>query len=469
MAERSSELEDLNDFGNSDRAADANAAERVAEEIGITAENGAATAYSTETLSDTAIDDDDATRLAARDTNSRVATTAGATATTMTVGDDDDDDLVDDTALTTTDTTATANVAPADAIVDPAAEPEEIKASIENTRSEMSETINAIQDKLSISNITAQVKEEVTGQISGAYETVKHALFGATLGKAGGFFGKMSKTTNEFLEDYGPAISQAGTTVVRSAKSNPIPFALIGLGVGMLLLGGGKKKTRKVKSYRRVSDRNRSEDLDYDNYQSGGSTTRSYYSTDSSSTDSSLTGSGATARSYTGGTTEQTGGSSSGSNRESTASKAYNRVGSAASSAASSVSGAASSAASSVSSAASSAASTVSNAASSALSGVSSAASSVGSGTKQAARFAADQIEENPIAISGIAFALGTVVGLAIPSTDTENALLGEYRENLVQKAQEAAGGVIEKVQQVAGEVGKTVQEEAKAQGLTQQ
>lgn len=453
MAERSSELEQLNDFGTADQAPDDHAAERIAEQVGITGETAAATAYSSATLDD---DANETRTLAARNASSEanLTTTSGATSTRAT--DDETDD--DETALVEIDEdddAATATTSPANAIVDASAPPEEIKASIENTRSEMSETINAIQEKLSIANITSQVKEEVTGQISGAYESVKHALFGATIGKAGGFFEKMGKQTNQIMEDYGPAISEAGTTVVRTAKRNPIPFALIGLGVGMILLGGSRKKATKVKSYRYTPDYDDTE-LDYE------LNDRSPRGSSSSS-----------ARSYTGGG----GGNRAGESRRSTVSRAYKGVSGAAGSAYSGVSSVAGSAASGVSSAASTAASSVSSAASSAGSAISNVAGSayntvgsLGTGVKQVAGRGADlyeqQLNENPYSVGAVAFALGAVVGLALPSTSTENVLMGEYRENLLQKAQEAAGGVIDKVQQVAGEAAKTVQEEAKAQGL---
>lgn len=76
------------------------------------------------------------------------------------------------------------------------------------------------------------------------------------------------------------------------------------------------------------------------------------------------------------------------------------------------------------------------------------------------------QIEENPLAIGIAAFAVGAVIGLAIPSTDYESQLMGETRQNLVQKVQDSASELVDKVKDVAGEVGRTVTEEAKNQNL---
>jgi len=64
---------------------------------------------------------------------------------------------------------------------------EQIRGQIKHTRREMSETIDAIQEKLSISNISEQVKEQVSEQINNAVETAKDAVYDATIRKAGNF------------------------------------------------------------------------------------------------------------------------------------------------------------------------------------------------------------------------------------------------------------------------------------------
>jgi len=57
-------------------------------------------------------------------------------------------------------------------------------------------------------------------------------------------------------------------------------------------------------------------------------------------------------------------------------------------------------------------------------------------------------------------------VGFAIPSTQYEGKLMGDARENLVNRAQEAAGTLVDKAKQVANEAGQTIKEETRA--LTQ-
>ncbi len=137
---------------------------------------------------------------------------------------------------------------------------------------------------------------------------------------------------------------------------------------------------------------------------------------------------------------------------------------------------------------------TVSDTVSSAASGAYRQVGNLGSKAKDVAGSAQDQYEhymdENPLAVGAVVLAIGAAVGMAFPSTQAENRLMGETRENLLQKAEETAREAIGKVQQVAGEVTSTVKDvagdvansvkegagnvaqtakdEAKKQGLTQ-
>lgn len=292
-------------------------------------------------------------------------------------------------------------------------ETEHIKAQIEETRKGMGETIDAIQEKLSISNISEQVKEQVSEQITSAVETVKDSVYDATIGKARYF------------------MKQAGKTdIVKTARTNPFPFALIGLGVGLLFLGGKNRSSAR--------------------------TAREYYERSSSRRQPSMLKSA----------TETVTGA---------ASSTYETVGSAASSAYEGVSNVAGSAYEGVA-----------NAAGSAYSGVNKTAhqayEKIGEYGTQARESYDYYIEENPLAVGAVALAIGAVVGAAIPSTRYEGELLGEYRQQVFDKAQTAAGDLVDRVKEVAGEAQKTISEEvktavsetqktigseAKAQGLT--
>jgi hypothetical protein len=108
---------------------------------------------------------------------------------------------------------------------DASGETENIKAQIEETRAGMGETIDAIQEKLSLTNISEQVSERVNSAI----ETAKDTVYDATVGKA-----------VHFMKNTGREISNS--SLVTAAKENPLPFILIGLGAGMLAYQGFSKR-----------------------------------------------------------------------------------------------------------------------------------------------------------------------------------------------------------------------------------
>ena len=117
-------------------------------------------------------------------------------------------------------------------------ETEKIKAKIEETRADLGETIDAIQEKLSFSNISGQVSE----QVNNAVETAKEAVYDATIGKV-----------VNIMKNLGNEIS--GTSIGSTIKKNPLPFILIGAGAGMLVYNAysGDKSSRSRR--RSLSDR----------------------------------------------------------------------------------------------------------------------------------------------------------------------------------------------------------------------
>jgi ElaB/YqjD/DUF883 family membrane-anchored ribosome-binding protein len=83
---------------------------------------------------------------------------------------------------------------------------ERTRAEIERTRADMSETVDAIQERLSPENLKEQAKDRVKD---------------ATVGKAKG----------------------AGNSVVETIKENPLPAALTGLGIGWILAKARQRST----------------------------------------------------------------------------------------------------------------------------------------------------------------------------------------------------------------------------------
>jgi hypothetical protein len=76
-------------------------------------------------------------------------------------------------------------------------------------------------------------------------------------------------------------------------------------------------------------------------------------------------------------------------------------------------------------------------------------------------------MEERPLAIGAAALALGVVAGLLVPSTRKEDELMGETRDHLMDRAREVGEEALEKGKQVASVAVDTLKEEAERQDLT--
>ena len=72
--------------------------------------------------------------------------------------------------------------------------------------------------------------------------------------------------------------------------------------------------------------------------------------------------------------------------------------------------------------------------------------------------------DDNPLLVAGAALAAGTIIGLALPETQMENQLMGEARDNLVEKAQGVAEDTVQKAQQAANKATDQVQNQAQQQ-----
>ena len=105
---------------------------------------------------------------------------------------------------------------------------EHIRAEIEDTRTEMSQTINEIQERLSPEHLMGQVKETVREATIGKVERV--------MDKVGETIGEVTEPAREVMGRAGTAIKETGRSVGDSIWRNPIPVALIGLGLGMLAM-----------------------------------------------------------------------------------------------------------------------------------------------------------------------------------------------------------------------------------------
>lgn len=121
---------------------------------------------------------------------------------------------------------------------------EQLRADIEDTRADMSQTLNEIQERLSPENLMDQAKEAVREATIGKVERV--------MGQVGETLSGVTEPAREIAGRAGNAIKEVGTTVGDYLWKNPIPLALIGVGVGMLVMknyggqsdGNGSAKRR---------------------------------------------------------------------------------------------------------------------------------------------------------------------------------------------------------------------------------
>lgn len=257
---------------------------------------------------------------------------------------------------------------------------EQIRAEIEDTRAEMSQTINEIQERLSPENIVGQVKETVReatiGKVERAMERVGETLSDVT------------EPALEYMGRAGTTIKETGRSVGNSIWKNPIPVALIGLGVGMLCM---RRFGRSGNGY------------DYETTTSGTSRTRGSNLMGQTQHTTGQSYQGAYQGSYQG-TTNTLG------QVKETASDLVNRS-----------------------------TDTLSNLGTKAKDG----ASALGTRFNQ-------MLQQNPLAVGAVAVAAGTAVGLLLPTTEFENEYIGETSEMLVDKAEDLARGALDKVQSAA-------------------
>jgi len=261
-----------------------------------------------------------------------------------------------------------------DAPDDYVATTQQIEAEIEQTRAEMSETINAIQERLSPQHLADQAKD---------------AVYEATIGTAKG----------------------VGSNMIETIKQNPLPAAIAALSIGWLFRKSGSVNSQNqyssTQGYRGYAPQR------YQPYEQ--------YADD---------------RRY----------GSSGYAEYDEAPGIADRVGDVAGN--------------------------VKDQAQNLASNVRDQAEHYGDQALEQVDEARDWLQQtmytNPMAMGAVALAIGTAVGLSLPSTPVENRVMGDARESLVEKVQETASQTFDKVQNVAKEVASTAQDEAKLQAREQ-
>jgi hypothetical protein len=111
-------------------------------------------------------------------------------------------------------------------------DPDEIEQEIEQTRAEMSDTIDAIQEKLDPEVLQEQAKDTIREAKAAAVEVVDHAITQAKQAVRGATLGKVEDMAR-YAEDTAGGWRD---TLVETVKAHPVPAALAGLSLGYLLL-----------------------------------------------------------------------------------------------------------------------------------------------------------------------------------------------------------------------------------------
>lgn len=322
-------------------------------------------------------------------------------------------------------------------------------------------------------------------------------------------FGEMFEEAKDYLRGEG------GTRILSNlsaqVRDNPLPFALVGVGLAWLLVGGRLPHMPSRSSFSRGYDRDYDDD-DYNtygyDYEFGGG----IYEGRSRYSDTGVY-SGASHPDYSGTSygeedewiDDYEGSSASGSRRRGVlrraggaVSGAASNVGGAVGSAASGVAGAASSVADGVGDAVSSVASGVSSAVGSVASGVGSAASQVGRTAYSAAgavasgaryggsrayrgasyvgssaydgasdlgslarRGLSDAMESDPLIVGALGIAAGAALGAMLPKTRIEDEYMGETRDHLIEEAEQLARQTYQQGKGAAQEAFRTAKSEA--------
>jgi ElaB/YqjD/DUF883 family membrane-anchored ribosome-binding protein len=266
---------------------------------------------------------------------------------------------------------------------------DELRAEIEQTRERVSADVEALGTKLSPENLKAEMKQAAVNMKDDAKEAVKRSV---------------RRGADQVMD----SVSSASSSVADTARANPIPLALIGIGVGWLIWNArssSQASNRGIRRYRYDGSQrslaggygNYDYDDDYDNASSGN---------------------------RVGQTLEKL------EHRVREGADSVRRV-----------------------------ASDKVHQAHDKMVHLEDAAKDRALRARDTAR---NTMEESPLLVGALALGAGIAVGLAIPSTEAEDQLVGQYRDALLDKAKSKAHELGEVAKETARRAAQTVKETAK-------
>jgi uncharacterized protein YjbJ (UPF0337 family) len=269
------------------------------------------------------------------------------------------------------------------------AETAEIRAEIQATRERMSDNLEQLGERLNPENIKDRVKQDVRDATIGRVEN-------------------MAQNAADKIDEAKETLGEARRTMMDVVRENPIPAAMVGIGLGWLAYN-----TRQQRSLSDAWARQRMGRMGSGRYAGG----------------YEQTGYGAGRVGEEEGTRDRMGDRAhelSGTAQEKAGELADRAQG---------------------------------------------MAGNVADETRYQARRLEDQFYENPLAIGAAALTLGVAVGLAIPETRGEQELMGGARDRLAERARNVAEETKDKVENVVERVADQAQSTAKSaardEGLT--
>jgi hypothetical protein len=275
----------------------------------------------------------------------------------------------------------------------------EIRAEIRETRERMGDNLEQLGERLNPGNIKDRVKQDIRD---------------ATIGKVE----NMAQSAADQWDEAKETLGEAQRTVVDVIRENPIPAAMVGIGLGWLAYNASQRGSRAGLRSTRTN------------------TGRSFRSGYGYGYGGSAYGSGRYGRdNYPAGNVGE----------ESTVARVRDQ-------------------ASELSDKAQQKASELADRAQG-------MAENVADETRHQARRLEDQFFDNPLAMGAAALTLGMAAGLAIPETQTEDELMGGARDKLADKTRDAMEEAKDKVENVAERVAdqakSTAKTAAREEGLT--
>jgi len=285
--------------------------------------------------------------------------------------------------------------------------PEAVREEIEQTREEMTGTIDEIQARLDPDRLKGQAKE---------------AIHDATIGRM-----------ENVVSDMQSSARGAGNTIIETIRQNPVPAALVGMGLGWLLVKGRNTAKTVREDERGRWERDRWE-RGYPAYGApyGGASYRGGYDYQDQQQGPGL-------RDRAGQLSDQA---------QDKAGQIQEKAGQMADQARG----------------------TAQQVGQQVQDTAQQAGQQVQYQARQAQGWLRRTMRENPLALGAVALAAGAAVGLSVPETQQEHQLMGPARDTLANKAQDATQDTVQRVQSVVRESKDAAQgaarDEAQRQGL---